>query len=57
MKTKKQSPDYEGKNENQILSEQLNPEEMYVLGFIKGFDRKTLKDWSRKGLMDFTVSK
>jgi hypothetical protein len=41
--------------EIEILREQLDPEEMYILGFLKGFDRKTLKDWSEKGLMDFSL--
>jgi hypothetical protein len=53
---KNQTFSYEGKDEFEILSEQLNSEEMQVLGYIKGFDRKTLKAWNKKGLMDFTVS-
>ncbi len=42
--------------ELEILSEQLDPKEMYILGFLKGFDRKTLKELGKKGLMDFTVN-
>lgn len=53
---KKQHLDYEGKDELEILSEQLNPEEMYVLGYLKGFNRSNLKEWGKKGLMDFTVT-
>lgn len=41
--------------EIEILSSQLDPREMYILGFLKGFDRKTLKEWNEKGLMDFSV--
>jgi hypothetical protein len=41
--------------EMEILSEQVNPEEFYILGFLKGFDRETLKKWNKKGLMDFSV--
>jgi len=53
---KKHSYNYSDKDEIEILSEQLDPQEMYVLGFLKGFDRSTLKEWGKKGLMDFAVS-
>jgi hypothetical protein len=45
------------KDEIEILTDDLNldPREMYVLGFLKGFDRKKLRDWNRKGLIDFSV--
>ena len=52
---KKQYLDYEGKDEMEILSEQLDPQEMYILGFLKGFNRTTLKEWGKKGLMDFAI--
>lgn len=41
--------------EIEILSKQLDSREMYILGFLKGFDRKQLKEWSKRGLMDFSV--
>jgi len=53
---KKQYIDYEGKDELEILSQQLDAREMYILGFLKGFDRKQLKEWGEKGLMDFSVA-
>jgi len=53
---KKQYIEYEGKDELEILSEQLDPQEMYILGFLKGFNRNNLKEWGKKGLMDFSVS-
>jgi len=53
---KKQYLDYDGKDELEILSEQLDPQELYVLGFLKGFNRTALKEWGKLGLMDFTVS-
>lgn len=43
-------------DEVDLLSNQLDPKEMYILGFLKGFDRKTLRAWSEKGLMDFSIS-
>lgn len=51
----KKQYNYKGKGEIEILSEQLDPREMYILGYLKGFDRKTLKEWNKKGLMDFSV--
>ena len=53
---KKQYLDFEGKDEIEILSEQLDPREMYIIGFLKGFDRKILKEWNKKGLIDFSVN-
>ncbi|VVB78618.1 Uncharacterised protein [uncultured archaeon] len=57
VKMKKQYSQPFEKEELEILTEELNldPREMYVLGFLKGFDRKTLKEWNKKGLMDFSV--
>jgi len=55
-KMKKQNLTYAGKEELEILSDQLNPEELYVMGYLKGFNRTALKEWSRQGLMDFTVN-
>lgn len=43
------------KDELQLLSEQVSPEEMYVLGFLKSFDRRNLKEWGKKGLLDFSM--
>lgn len=43
------------KKEIEMLSNQLDPREFYILGFLKGFDRKTLKEWSKKGLIDFSI--
>ncbi len=42
-------------DELDMLSEQLDPREMYILGFLKGFDRKTLKAWGEKGFFDFSI--
>lgn len=52
---KKQYIDFEDE-EIEILSKQLDPRELYILGFLKGFDRKTLKEWGKKGLMNFSVA-
>ena len=40
------------KEEINLLSEELNPEEKYVLGFLKGFDRRKMKEWQKQGLFD-----
>lgn len=38
-----------------MLAKEINPSEMYILGFLKGFSRKTLEDWNDKGIFDFSV--
>ena len=45
------------KDEMDILANelQLDPRDMYVLGFLKGFNRKVLKEWSKKGLLDVSM--
>jgi len=42
-------------DEIEILSKQLDSREMYMISFLKGFDRKILKEWGKKGLMDFAI--
>lgn len=32
------------KDEIDMLAEQLDPREMYIIGFLKGFSRKNLKE-------------
>jgi len=39
-----------------MLSDQLSPEEMYIIGFLKGFDRNTLRQWQEQGILDFSVN-
>lgn len=51
---KKQKIDFENE-ELELLSEELDSRDMYVLGYLKGFDRKTLKKWGNEGLLDFSV--
>ncbi|MFA5857070.1 MAG: hypothetical protein WC867_06925 [Candidatus Pacearchaeota archaeon] len=36
--------------EIEILNEILDPKEMFVLGYLKGFNRNSMKEWARKGL-------
>jgi hypothetical protein len=38
-----------------FLSDQLDPRDMFVLGYLKGFNRRTMKEWSEKGLWDVSV--
>jgi len=33
-----------------ILEEQLDPEELFLVGFLKGFNRKNMMDWNEKEL-------
>lgn len=33
----------------------LNNEEMSLLAYLKGFNRDTLKKWSEKGLLDYSL--
>lgn len=42
----------EYKQEMNFLSNQLDENEMQVLGYLKGFDRRTMREWQRKGLYD-----
>jgi len=46
---------FKSQDEVEILSHQLSPEEMYIVGFLKGFDRQVLKEWQEKGILDFSV--
>ena len=47
---------FNAQNEIEILSHQLSPEEMYIVGFLKGFNRQTLRDWQEEGILDFSVN-
>ena len=54
MKQKYLSPKMD-KDEIEILSEQLDPAEIQTLMYLRGFNRSTLREWSKKGLMDFSM--
>jgi len=49
---KKQKMYQEYKQEIDYLSNQLDPNEIIILGYLKGFNRKTMKEWQRMGLYD-----
>lgn len=51
----KQHLDLSESNEIDILVDQihLDSREMFVLGFLKGFDRNAMKEWSKKGLANY----
>ncbi|MBS3079332.1 hypothetical protein J4218_04375 [Candidatus Pacearchaeota archaeon] len=51
MKRQKLYQQYD-KDEFAILSEQLDSKEMMILSYLKGFDRKIMREWQRKGLYD-----
>ncbi|MDP2925624.1 MAG: hypothetical protein Q8N99_04590 [Nanoarchaeota archaeon] len=50
---KRQHQSLTQKQEIEILSKQLDPEDMYIIGYIKGFDRKLMKEWSEKGIWEY----
>jgi hypothetical protein len=52
---KNRYPNFNAQDEVEILSGQLSPEEMYVVGFLKGFNRQVLKEWQKRELLDFSV--
>lgn len=41
------------KDEIKLLRDQLTPEEIFLLGFLKGFDRKVVQEWEENELWDF----
>jgi hypothetical protein len=41
--------------EMEMLSEMLSSEEMYVLEYLKGFNRSNMKEWQERGLGIFSV--
>lgn len=52
----KNNYDIKPQNEIEILSTELSPQEMYIIGFLKGFDRANLKQMGEKGILDFSVN-
>ncbi len=34
--------------EMSVLSGELDPEEIFILGFLRGFNRKNMKEWGDK---------
>lgn len=52
---KKQQSGFKLKDEANVLSKQINSEEAYILGFLKGFDRNTMKEWMDKGYWDLEI--
>lgn len=49
---KKQNQYLQQKQEIELLSNQLDSNELMILGYLKGFDRRLMKEWQRKGLYD-----
>ena len=51
----KQNYEMPEENEIEILINQvhLDSREMFVLGFLKGFDRNAMKEWAKKGLANY----
>ena len=38
--------------EIEILGKQLEPREVFLIGFLKGFNRNNLRQWQEQGLWD-----
>jgi hypothetical protein len=53
---KQKYSDLQNSNEIDILVNQvpLDPREIFVLGFLKGFDRSAMKEWAKKGLANYS---
>jgi len=43
------------KDELEFLKRELNSEELFLLSFLKGFNRKVTKEWDEKGFWDFSI--
>jgi hypothetical protein len=41
--------------DNLLENKWLNENERYLLSYLKGFNRKNLREWNRIGLIDFNV--
>ncbi len=48
---RKQNQTFE-EGELDIFVRQLSPEELFIIGFLKGFDRKVTAEWQERGLWD-----
>lgn len=57
MHMKTQNLQSQEKNEIEYLKDNagLDEREIYILSYLKGFNRKTLKEWNKKGFMDFSI--
>jgi len=40
-------------DEINVLSEQLDDRDMFVLSYLKGFNRNSMKLWSKQGLANY----
>ena len=47
---KKQTTQIIEKDEMRFLQDYLTPEEVFLLGFLKSFDRRIVKKWEEDGL-------
>jgi hypothetical protein len=50
---KKQYPRLISPEEMSMISGELNPEEVFVLSFLRGFNRDNMKEWSENDLAGF----
>jgi hypothetical protein len=43
------------KDELEFLKSNLDSEELFLLSFLKGFNRGVAKEWDKKGFWDFSI--
>jgi hypothetical protein len=52
-KMTRQKQDVISEDEMSLLEENLTPEEIFIVGFLKGFNRENMREWKERGLGAF----
>jgi hypothetical protein len=55
VKMTKQHTEVLENEEVELLREHLSPDEIFLLGFLKGFDRRVTQEWEDEGLLDISL--
>ena len=42
-------------NERELLKSELDPQEFFILDYLKSFNRKNMKEWAKKNLWNFST--
>jgi hypothetical protein len=53
MKQKTKEFNYYDENEFEMLKEKLDQKELFILGFLKGFDREKMKKWTKDEIWEY----
>ena len=43
-------------HEMELLADQLDSREMFIVGFLKGFNRTTMKEWQKQGIGEYSLN-